>query len=65
MLFYIMLEPVSELSNLIPLQGKSITITDLYQYDENTNTAITRLSKMLEKNSYNISCHIDRKGPRW
>lgn len=26
MLFYIMLEPVSELSNLIPLQGKSGSI---------------------------------------
>lgn len=42
-----------------------LTITDLYQYDENTNTAIIKLSKMLEKNCYNISCHIDRKDVMW
>lgn len=42
-----------------------LTITDLYQYNENTNTAIIKLSKMLEKNSYNISCHIDRKDVMW
>ena len=42
-----------------------LTMTDLYQYDENTNTAIIKLSKMLEKNSYNISCHIDRKDVMW
>ncbi|MCW4084636.1 ligand-binding sensor domain-containing protein [Segatella copri] len=41
------------------------TMTDLYQYDENTNTAIIKLSKMLEKNSYHISCHIDRKDVMW
>lgn len=38
-----------------------LTITDIYQYDENTNTAIIKLSKMLEKNCFHISCHIDRK----
>ena len=42
-----------------------LTMTDLYQYDENTNTAITRLSKMVEKNCYNYSCHIDRKDVMW
>lgn len=42
-----------------------LTMTDLYQYDENTNTAIIKLSKMLEKNCYNYSCHIDRKDVMW
>ena len=42
-----------------------LTTTDLYQYDEKNNKAITRLSKMLEKNYYNISCHIDRKDVMW
>lgn len=42
-----------------------LTMTDLYQYDENTNTAIIKLSKMLEKNCYHISCHIDRKDVMW
>lgn len=32
------------------------TMTDLYQYDEKNNRAITRLSKMVEKNCYNFSC---------
>lgn len=40
-------------------------MTDLYQYDENTNTAIIKLSKMVEKNCYNYSCHIDRKDVMW
>mgnify|MGYP005944005631 FL=1 len=42
-----------------------ITITDLYQYDEKNNKAITKLSKMVEKNCYNFSCHIDRKDVMW
>lgn len=42
-----------------------LTITDIYQYDENTNTAIIKLSKMLEKNCFHISCHIDRKDVMW
>ena len=42
-----------------------LTMTDLYQYDENTNTAIIKLSKMVEKNCYNYSCHIDRKDVMW
>ena len=42
-----------------------LTTTDLYQYDEKNNKAITRLSKILEKNCYNISCHIDRKDVMW
>ena len=42
-----------------------LTKTDLYQYDENTNTAIIKLSKMVEKNCYNYSCHIDRKDVMW
>lgn len=42
-----------------------LTMTDLYQYDKNTNTAIIKLSKMVEKNCYNYSCHIDRKDVMW
>ena len=30
-----------------------------------SNKAITKLSKMVEKNCYNFSCHIDRKDVMW